>query len=73
MIDISTLQDADIDRPVKYETKHGAVEYGLISSWNDKFIFVCYGGSLQAKATPPDQLTYTDVGTDGEGQYVRYG
>lgn len=41
MIEIDKLTHADIGREVVY-TAHYKREYGRITSWNDKFIFVRY-------------------------------
>lgn len=41
MIEIESLKPEDVGRSVKY-TSHNEWEYGRISSWNHKFIFVRY-------------------------------
>ncbi len=41
MIQIEDLKNSDKGREVKYTT-HGSFEYGNITSWNEKFIFVRY-------------------------------
>lgn len=41
MIEIATLNDGDKGRSVRYET-FGRIEYGRITSWNERFIFVRY-------------------------------
>lgn len=33
-------------------------EEGVITAFNDKFVFVRYGNDVEAKATRPDQLHY---------------
>jgi hypothetical protein len=46
MIEISMLTEKDIGREVVYKgyEDDNAREYGVISSWNDRFIFVVYDG-----------------------------
>lgn len=41
MINIAALREEDKGREVRYET-FGRIEYGKITSWNDKSIFVRY-------------------------------
>ena len=41
MIEIKTLTESDKQREVIYTT-HGGHEFGRITSWNDRFIFVRY-------------------------------
>lgn len=74
MIDLSTLTDRDLDRKVIYHSSGGdKTERGIISSWNDKYIFVKYertGYLLRgeepryqatAAATDPKDLTFAPV------------
>ena len=42
MIDISKLAESDKGRAVTYTAGHGDKEFGVISSWNDRFVFVRY-------------------------------
>ena len=68
MINIAALTNADIGREVRYKT-FGALEYGRITSWNDKFVFVRYylkiSGDKQiprtgdtSEATDPNDLEF---------------
>ncbi len=61
MIDITELTDADKDRWVAYKGNDNK-EVGVISSWNDKFIFVKYvsgqGGTDNGVATKPEDLRF---------------
>ncbi len=58
MIEIESLVDADKGRLVTYHPGHGGTEAGVISSWNDKFIFVRYTSGSTAAATDPTDLTW---------------
>lgn len=55
---IADLKDTDIGRHVIYTAHHGAREEGVISSWNDTYVFVRYGRGSTAAATDPDQLEF---------------
>lgn len=59
MIDITKLREADKGRFVIYTAHHGEREEGVLSSWNDKNIFVRYGRGSTAAATDPEQLTWS--------------
>lgn len=52
------LTTADKGRAVIYTPKHGEQESGVITSWNDRFVFVRYGDELQSKATDPGDLQF---------------
>jgi hypothetical protein len=56
MIDIGELTENDKGASVVYENGYKR-EFGVVSSWNDHFIFVKYGGSQQSQATSPEHLT----------------
>lgn len=59
MIEISKITKADIGRGVVYYSSGGdKTEEGVVSSWNDTFIFVRYGDERQAKATNPKDLEW---------------
>lgn len=62
MIEISELKDEDKNRPVKYKSTVpvGKFEYGLITSWNDHYIFVDYYGHGRGTATKPENLEFDD-------------
>jgi len=55
---ISDLIDSDKGREVIYTAHHGATESGVISSWNETFVFVRYGRGSTAQATDPEQLEF---------------
>ena len=58
MIDIKTLTKEDIGRKVVYEKQY-MLDEGIISSYNDKYIFVKYGTCATAQATSPEDLTFS--------------
>lgn len=71
MIDIAKLTDADKGRGVIYTPHHSTpenpdTERGVISSWNDTYIFVRYGPGSTAAATDPEQLEWEQQVTDQE-------
>jgi hypothetical protein len=59
MIDISKLTDEDKGREVVYESPDGKREFGHISSWNGRFVFVKYGVNPQSQATPFEYLKFS--------------
>jgi len=71
MIDISKLTEADINRQVRYQA-YGVTEWGKITSWNERFIFVRYhsrqveGGDKhqrtgsKSEATSPRDLEFCE-------------
>ena len=63
MLDIYSLTSSDKGSSVVYTPfegcDEGLLEYGHITSWNDKFIFVDYGDSCgRGKATSPQDLRF---------------
>jgi len=72
MIELSELKESDKGRMVIYRSKGGdKIERGIVSSWNDKFIFVNYENypdiapgfyNPTAAATSPEDLEYEEVG-----------
>jgi hypothetical protein len=58
MIRIMSLRPSDVGRGVVYRPWSGVAEDGQIVSWNDRYVFVRYGGDTQAKATRPDDLSW---------------
>ena len=58
MIDIKTLTQEDIGRRVVYEKQY-TLDEGIISSYNDKYIFVKYGTCATAQVTSPEDLTFS--------------
>ena len=63
-IDIKEVTDADIGLGVIYNPRHGAREDGVITSYNDNFIFVNYGARCMGRgiATSPNDLTWLSKG-----------
>lgn len=71
MIDISKLTESDKSREVRYSRPFCCIEFGKITSWNDKYIFVNYHTMMGAvgptvinvgdtsAATDPKDLTFT--------------
>lgn len=55
MIDPS---DEDIGRGVVYTPSHGESESGVITSFNEYYVFVRYGSNRHSQATNPKQLEY---------------
>lgn len=60
MIDIEKLTEADIGRNVTYHREFCDREFGKLSSWNDRFVFVRFKGP-GGEACEPE-----DVSFDGE-------
>lgn len=58
MIDIRTLTVADFGRGVVYKPAHGPREDGVITAWNDHFIFVRYRGHEGSNATRAEDLEW---------------
>ena len=62
MIRIADLTERDVGREVIYTAPHGAMEEGVVKSWNDKYIFVKYGPcrfqDVTAAATKEEQLDF---------------
>jgi hypothetical protein len=50
---------ADIGREVVYR-KHGAVETGVVTSWNSRYVFVRYNGHTSAATRREDLEWATD-------------
>lgn len=65
MINISDLKPEDVGRKVVYQSyPDGPTEEGLITSWNDTFIFVDYTNVGRGNATPPNKLNWVYETTD---------
>jgi hypothetical protein len=58
MIDLSTLKPDHVGQLVIYTPGSGPREDGVITSWNDKYIFVRYGADKISKATNPKYLDF---------------
>ena len=73
MIDINKLTENDKGRKVIYSRKGfegielpfsdvrfgNKFEEGIITSWNDSFMFIRYGKDIHSKATYPSDLIFT--------------
>jgi hypothetical protein len=59
MIEISKLTEKDKGREVVFTSQGSKREFGIISSWNERFIFVKYNGSQQSQATRPEDLRFS--------------
>lgn len=62
MIQISKLTQKDIGRNVTYHRDFCEKEYGKLSSWNTKFVFVRFKGPTGEACEPQD------VSFDNESQ-----
>ena len=65
MILLSTLSEADLGRLVVYTPHTGPTERGIITSWNEEFIFVRYGTNPQGNPTSPHDLVWAPISIDG--------
>lgn len=54
MIDPKTLTEADIGRNVTYRREFCTVEYGRLTSWTDKVVFVRFKGPTGESCEPAD-------------------
>lgn len=59
-IDIKKVYPVDVGRGVIYKPRHGATEQGVITSYNNSFIFVNYGAACMGRglATSPGDLDW---------------
>lgn len=57
MIDIATLTEADVGRNITYHREHCKREFGQLSSWNDKFVFVRFKGP-NGEACEPEDVSF---------------
>ena len=60
MIDIKELTESDLGRGAVYAGGVGKKEQGVITSWNDVYIFVNYGSYCMGRgiATRPEDLEF---------------
>lgn len=54
MIEIKKLKQKDIGRNIKYEQEFCKTEYGILTSWNDQYIFVKFRGPNGEACNPED-------------------
>jgi len=57
-IDISSLTETDKGRGVIFHTHHGSTERGVLSSWNDHYVFARFTQGSTAAACDPQQLEF---------------
>lgn len=63
MIDPSKLTENDIGRNVIYHREHCDRQFGKLSSWNDKFVFVRFKGPTGESCEPGDvSFEWRDTG-----------
>ena len=58
MIDLATLTETDKGRGVIFHHHHGATERGVLSSWNDYYIFARFHSGSTAAACDPAQVEF---------------
>ena len=63
MLDILKLNEKHIGRYVTYtpfdDCDKSLIEQGVITSWNQRIIFVRYGNDTNSKATSPSDLNFS--------------
>ncbi len=60
MIDIANLTDADVGRNVTYHREFCNREFGNLTSWNEKFVFVRFKGP-NGEACEPDDVSFDSL------------
>ena len=55
---LAALSKKDIGRTVAYKHDDCKPEVGIITSYNNMYVFVRYGNSLYSQATYPDNLEF---------------
>ncbi len=58
-IRIADLTEADKGRKVLFHHHHGGTEEGVVSSWNDHWIFARFTLGSTAAACDPEQLSWS--------------
>ncbi len=58
MIDLTTLTEADKGRGVIFHHHHGATERGVLSSWNNHYLFARFTTGSTAAACNPTQVEF---------------
>jgi hypothetical protein len=53
-----TVTEQDIGRQVVYCPRHGALEVGVITSFNERFVFVRYGDETTSQPTSRQDLEW---------------
>ncbi len=59
MIKLEELTSDDVGREVIFWHSHGKPEPGILSSWNDKYIFCRFTTGSTAAACDPKQLRWS--------------
>lgn len=57
-IQLGELKEQDKGRGVIFLHHHGATERGVLSSWNDHYVFCRFGNGSTAAACDPKQLVF---------------
>jgi hypothetical protein len=58
MINLKDIKRGDIGKKVEYKPDAGRAQRGIITSYNDIYIFVDYYNTGRGQATPPEKLTF---------------
>lgn len=66
MIEISKLDEDSKKREVVYTAAHGTKEYGRITSWNDRYVFVRYHTVVTPDGRRSHQVGATTAATSPE-------
>ena len=56
---VEELIDTDRGRKVIYQSWGGVAEEGVITGWNEPYVFVRFGNSVTSQACRRDQLEFT--------------
>ena len=59
-IKIDELTEDDIGRQVTFVHHHGTREFGILSSWNDRYVFCRFSSGSTAAACDPRQLCWSN-------------
>ena len=57
-MNIKDLTESDKGRKVLFSTYHGDIEMGVLSSWNERYIFTRFTSGSTAAACNPEQLEF---------------
>ncbi len=71
MIDPSTLTEADLGRQVRYEREYCKTEYGVLSSWNAKTVFVRFKGP-NGEGCEPEDVSFVFEGPNTKEELDRW-
>lgn len=67
MIDINKLSPTDVGRNVTYHREFCKVEYGYLTSWNQRYVFVRFKGPT-GEACEPGDVSFDFAMTVTEGK-----